>query len=158
MMVAQPKFRNFAVYGIGQTAREGGVCGCVSHQAPSFRRRVSHHQLKGNGMDKTPPAATLRDGNLKATIWQNEGEKGPYFSTDLTRSYRDDDGNFQDTRSFGSNDLLRVSELARQAHQKTVSMRRELRGKDDDRTADVAASLEERRSTRGRGNEKDRER
>ena len=27
------------------------------------------------------PANTLRCGNIKATIWQNVSEKGPFFST-----------------------------------------------------------------------------
>ncbi len=29
------------------------------------------------------PANTLRCGNIKATIWQNVSEKGPFFSDDL---------------------------------------------------------------------------
>jgi hypothetical protein len=31
------------------------------------------------------PANTLRCGNIKATIWQNVSEKGPFFSTTLKR-------------------------------------------------------------------------
>ena len=27
------------------------------------------------------PTHTLRCGNIKATIWQNVGEKGPFFAT-----------------------------------------------------------------------------
>ena len=32
------------------------------------------------------PAATLRDGSLKATVRQNEREKGPYFSVQITHT------------------------------------------------------------------------
>jgi len=79
-------------------------------------------------MDKTPPAATLRDGKLKATIWQNESGKGPYFSTTFSRSYRDDEGEYRDTISFSSGDLLRLSELARRAHHQASTLRQRLFG------------------------------
>ncbi len=106
-------------------------------------------------MANTPPADTLRDGNLKATIWRNEGEKGPYFTTTLSRSYKDGDGNYRDTQSFASSDLLRVSELARQAHNHTNVLKRDAY-RDDDRSAAVEARLKERRA--GRTKEPDRER
>lgn len=72
------------------------------------------------------PIETLRDGNLKASIWQNEGDKGPYLMTTLTRTYTDDRGNYHDTNSFSGTDLLRISELARQAYQRSNELRREL--------------------------------
>lgn len=72
------------------------------------------------------PLETLRDGNLKASIWQNEGDKGPYLMTTLTRTYTDDRGNYHDTSSFSGTDLLRVSELARQAYQRSNELRRDL--------------------------------
>lgn len=99
-------------------------------------------------MSNTPPAGTLRDGNLKATIWKNEGEKGPYFSTTFSRSYRDEEGNYRDTDSFSSADLLRVSELARQAHHEARSLWRELsqeRGQNRDQ-ARVEERLQQNRS------------
>ena len=71
-------------------------------------------------MTNTPPAATLRDGNLKATIWQNEGEKGAYFTTTFAKTYRDQQsGELRDTNVFTSNDLLKISELAREARTTT---------------------------------------
>ena len=39
------------------------------------------------------PADVIRDSNLKATLWRNEGDKGPYYATELARTYKDDDGN-----------------------------------------------------------------
>jgi hypothetical protein len=35
------------------------------------------------------PANTLRCGNLKATIWQNVSEKGPFFATTFSRPFKD---------------------------------------------------------------------
>lgn len=71
------------------------------------------------------PADTLRDGALKATIWKRQGESGDYYATDLARTYKDREGNLRDSRSFGSNDLLRVSELAKNAYHRTNELRRE---------------------------------
>ena len=34
------------------------------------------------------PANTLRCGNIKATIWQNVSEKGPFFSTTFYRPFK----------------------------------------------------------------------
>lgn len=72
------------------------------------------------------PAATLSDYPYKATIWRNEGEKGPFFNVTFTKTFRDDNGDYRDTNSISSDDLLRVSELARGAHHKVNELRREL--------------------------------
>lgn len=76
-------------------------------------------------MSKNGPEDTIRDGSLKASIWRNEGDKGPYFTANFARTYKDDQGNLQDAQSFNAGDLLRVSELARQAHHRTNELRRE---------------------------------
>ncbi len=39
------------------------------------------------------PEATLRDGRVKASIWRNEAEGGPFRSTTFARTYEDKDGN-----------------------------------------------------------------
>lgn len=71
-------------------------------------------------MTNTPPASVIRDGNLKATIWENQGDKGAYFTTTFAKTYRDQQsGELRDTNVFTSNDLLRISELAREARSKT---------------------------------------
>ncbi len=71
------------------------------------------------------PEDTIRDRNLKATIWRNEGEKSPYHTTSFARTYEDERGELQDSHSFNSGELLRVSELARQAHHRVNELRRE---------------------------------
>lgn len=97
-------------------------------------------------MGNTPPAETLRDGNLKATIWENETDKGRYFSTKLSRSYKDDQGEYKETQSFFPSDLLRVSELARQAYNRTIDLKREPY-KDQDRVAELQARQKEKRDS-----------
>ncbi len=62
------------------------------------------------------PEHTLRDSNLKATIWKNESDKGSYHTTTLTRIYTDDKGEIRETHGLGKNDLLKGSELLRNAY------------------------------------------
>ena len=51
------------------------------------------------------PANQLRCGNIKATIWQNVSEKGPFFSTTFSRPFTDQFGAWRNGTSFGLNDL-----------------------------------------------------
>ena len=62
------------------------------------------------------PVQTLRDGSLKATIWANFGEKGTYYSVQLTRTYQDEQGNYHDSDSFSNAQLLRIARLAHIAY------------------------------------------
>jgi len=78
-----------------------------------------------NSQEPQRPAETLRDGSIKASIWRNEGENGPFYATSLSRTYTDADGNSRDTSSFIGTDLLKVAELARGAYERTREMRRD---------------------------------
>ena len=51
------------------------------------------------------PANTLRCGNIKATIWQNVNEKGPFFATTFSRPFKDQSGMWRNGTSFGLNAL-----------------------------------------------------
>ena len=61
------------------------------------------------------PANTLRCGNIKATIWQNVSEKGPFFSTTFSRPFKDRSGAWRNGTSFGLNDLEALLTVAREA-------------------------------------------
>jgi len=74
-------------------------------------------------MATNKPTETLRDGSLKATIWKNEGEKGPFFSVSLTRIYTDDAGNYHDSDSFSGSELLRIARLASRAYDRIADLR-----------------------------------
>ncbi len=71
------------------------------------------------------PVDKIYDGNLKATIWRNEGEKGPFYTTEFTRTYKDADGNVRDAHSFIGSDQLKLAELARKSYERTTELRRE---------------------------------
>ena len=61
------------------------------------------------------PANTLRCGNIKATIWQNVSEKGPFFATTFSRPFKDQSGAWRNGTSFGLNDLEALVSVAREA-------------------------------------------
>ena len=65
--------------------------------------------------NKKQPAITLRCGNIRATIWQNVSEKGPFFSTTFSRPFKDQSGAWRNGTSFGLNDLEALLSIARDA-------------------------------------------
>lgn len=61
------------------------------------------------------PANTLRCGHIKATIWQNVSENGPFFSTTFSRPFMDQSGAWRNGTSFGLSDLEALVTVARDA-------------------------------------------
>ena len=61
------------------------------------------------------PANTLRCGNIKATIWQNVSENGPFFATTFSRPFKDKSGAWRNGTSFGLNNLEALLTVAREA-------------------------------------------
>ena len=70
------------------------------------------------------PADTLRDGLIKAVIWENaKQDTGEIFhSIDLTRSYKKD-GQWKETNSFSGAELLRVANLSQRAYNRIQELR-----------------------------------
>lgn len=91
------------------------------------------------------PLETFRDGRLKATVWANEGERGIYHTVTFAKTYEDKDGKLQETSSFTGSELLRVAELAREAHAFTRDLRCEMAV---ERKADRAEPAREARPKR----------
>lgn len=67
----------------------------------------------GNG---NKPAHSVRYRNLKAAIWRNDSQSGPFFSVTFSRSYRDDQDAWHDASSFNANDLPMLAKLANDCH------------------------------------------
>jgi hypothetical protein len=61
------------------------------------------------------PANRLRCGSIKATIWENSSEKGPFFATTFSRPFRDQFRAWRNGTSFGLNDLEALVSVAREA-------------------------------------------
>ncbi|OAO00378.1 hypothetical protein A8B75_18740 [Sphingomonadales bacterium EhC05] len=58
----------------------------------------------------------LREGALNLAIWKNDGEHGPKFSSNLTRSYKDQEGEWQKTSQLREQDQLPASRLFSRGH------------------------------------------
>ena len=58
------------------------------------------------------PATAFRSGNVNAAIWENIGERGRYFSVTFSRPYKDAQGHWKSSSSYGLNDLDALSSLA----------------------------------------------
>jgi hypothetical protein len=54
-------------------------------------------------------------GRIAATVWRQESEKGPWFTTTILRSYKDGD-EWKTSSSFGRDDLPLVEKVAALAH------------------------------------------
>lgn len=62
------------------------------------------------------PVHEIRHRNIRATIWKNETPKGPMYNVTVSRSYRDDAGEWHDTGSFSYGDLMNLAKALYDAH------------------------------------------
>jgi hypothetical protein len=62
-------------------------------------------------MEKNQPAYTDRRGRLSLTIWKNETTSGTRYSSEITRSWKDDD-EYESTYRLDERDLLAAAKLA----------------------------------------------
>jgi hypothetical protein len=88
------------------------------HWLSSSCERANFISNKGGNKMATStkkPTYTLRCGNIKATIWQNVGEKGPFFATTFSRPFKDHAGQWRNGTSFGLNDLEALMNAALEA-------------------------------------------
>jgi len=74
---------------------------------------------------KQKPEKELRDGQIKATIWKNASKKAdstPFYSIQFSRIYKVED-QWNETTSFGREDLLKVQNLANIAYRYVSSLK-----------------------------------
>ena len=64
---------------------------------------------------KQRPAHEIRLGRIKATIWANQGDNGPWYNVTLSRNYKDGD-EWKSSGSFGRDELLTVAKAADMAN------------------------------------------
>jgi hypothetical protein len=72
------------------------------------------------------PVEEIRLGAVKAAIWKNVVDQGnssrPIFNVTFGRLYRDSEGKWQSTESFGRDDLLVLAKVADQAHSRICGL------------------------------------
>jgi hypothetical protein len=68
-------------------------------------------QAKGQGNKPVE----IRLGRIKAVIWTNQGDNGPWYNIQFRRIYRDESG-WQTSDSFGRDDLPLLAKVSDRAH------------------------------------------
>ena len=57
------------------------------------------------------PTDTIRLGAVQAAIWRNESDGRINYNITLERLYRDEEGNWKSSTSFGRDDCLRIGKV-----------------------------------------------
>jgi hypothetical protein len=65
---------------------------------------------------KPKPVYEIRLGRIKAAIWANETDNGTRHNVTLSRLYKVEGEDWQDSTSFGRDDLPLVAKVADMAH------------------------------------------
>lgn len=90
--------------------------GKKKQQAAQEAQVPQEQQGQSGTGSRTPPAYECRIGRIKAVVWTNRTTEGEeWFSTTLTRSYKDSQGNWKSASSLGRDDLLVAAECLRAA-------------------------------------------
>ena len=71
-------------------------------------------ETASNELQSNKPAFTARRGRLALTIWANETEQGTRFSSEITRTWKDE-GEYRTTTRLDERDLLAAARLAQLA-------------------------------------------
>lgn len=65
---------------------------------------------------RNPPVSKFKVGRINATIWRNDGEKGPYLTINFDRRYKDEQKDeWKSSTSFSPddlNDLIGAAQMA----------------------------------------------
>lgn len=62
------------------------------------------------------PVHEIRLGRLKAALWERETQYGLRYNVTTVRSYRDENGQWAQSQSYGRDDLLSLAKLLDLAH------------------------------------------
>lgn len=65
---------------------------------------------------KVKPVHEVRLGRIKAAIWANETDNGIRHNVTISRLYKPEGEDWQDSTSFGRDDLPLVAKVADMAH------------------------------------------
>jgi hypothetical protein len=73
------------------------------------------------------PVHKIRSQAIEVAIWQRDGEKGPFYSVSISRSYKQGE-EWKQTDSYGADDLLLLAKLLDQAHSWMLTQRQDQLG------------------------------
>ena len=75
-----------------------------------------------NETKKAAPVAKVSVGLQTASIWKNESEGRAFYNVTFDRRYRNAQGEWKSTDSYGADDLLALAKLADLAHSKVLEL------------------------------------
>ena len=68
------------------------------------------------------PAAHVRQGNLEAAIWRNQGENGAFYTVSFSRKFQVE-GEWRESSSFRERDVNNLAKLAFDTHTKIQDLK-----------------------------------
>jgi len=79
---------------------------------------------------KNKPAYQKNDRSLQVTVWRNHSEKGPFYSVEVSRTYKDpastpDSITYKTSHSFTGDEALRAAHLLTLAYQKVLDFQQQ---------------------------------
>ena len=74
-------------------------------------------------MSNNKPVSKITLYPITAAIWRNDNAKSESYSVTFHRTYKDDNGKWQSTDSFGTGELLLLAKVADQAHTEICRLR-----------------------------------
>ena len=77
-----------------------------------------------NETKKNAPVAKVSVGLQTASIWKNESEGRAFYNVTFDRRYRNAQGEWKSTDSYGADDLLALAKLADLAHTKVLELQK----------------------------------
>jgi hypothetical protein len=85
--------------------------------------------------DRQEKPVNFKVGRVRASVWKNESDAGPWYSVSFSRLYKDKEGKWQDGTSFSREDLPLLIKAADQAHTHLYQDRPEAGTADEEWTA-----------------------
>jgi hypothetical protein len=77
---------------------------------------------------KKRPAHEIRLSGIRASLWANQTSAGTVYNVTLSRLYKDADGNWRSSDSFGRDDLPVLARVVTLAHDWFVYSRKSQEG------------------------------
>ncbi len=88
----------------------------------------SSKKSTGGRPKASPPVHTVRFGSVKAVVWENQTQHGLMHNVTVARAYKDDSDQWQESSSFGVDDLLALAKALNAAHSWIHEQRRQRDG------------------------------
>ena len=77
---------------------------------------VRETEAQAPAAERNRPVHTVRLRNIRAAVWANESEQGTRYNATFCRLYKDGEGFWRSSDSFGRDDLLLLAKVADLAH------------------------------------------